>query len=151
MAWRWLRVIGAARGRCHTDEALVREITRKHLRFPPGCHGARGGVGRSQHVHVGRHRVVQKAWLSTGVHSSVPLHELPPGEWLGSASLEGEVGEVVRGEPKCSCIGFGPTMAMIVSSEKPRTNVTRPTPPVRTLGRAGQAKVRPTTNSAGPV
>jgi hypothetical protein len=38
--------------------------------------------------------------LSTGVHRGVPLHELPPGYRFVSAGLEGEVGEVVRGEPK---------------------------------------------------
>jgi hypothetical protein len=38
--------------------------------------------------------------LSTGVHGGITLHELPPGEWLGSAGLEGELSEVVGGEPK---------------------------------------------------
>jgi hypothetical protein len=75
--------------------------------------------------------------LSTGVHGGVPLHELPPGERLGSAFLEGKVGEVVCGEPKTFLVGFGPNMVMIVSSEKPRTNTARPAAPVRTLGRGG--------------
>jgi hypothetical protein len=35
-----------------------------------------------------------------GVDDGVPLHELPPEERLGSAGLEGEVAEVVGGEPK---------------------------------------------------
>jgi hypothetical protein len=35
-----------------------------------------------------------------GVHRGVPLHELPPSERLGPASLEGKVGEVVGGVPK---------------------------------------------------
>jgi hypothetical protein len=34
------------------------------------------------------------------VHHGVPLHELPPSKWLGSACLKGEVGEVVGGGPK---------------------------------------------------
>jgi hypothetical protein len=38
--------------------------------------------------------------LSTGVHRGVPLHELPPAQRFVSAGLEGEVGEVVGGEPK---------------------------------------------------
>jgi hypothetical protein len=38
--------------------------------------------------------------MSTWVHSGVPLHELTPGERLISASLKGEVGEIVGGEPK---------------------------------------------------
>jgi hypothetical protein len=38
--------------------------------------------------------------LSTGIHHGVPLHELPPGQRPVLASLEGEVGEVVGGEPK---------------------------------------------------
>jgi hypothetical protein len=37
MAWRRLRVIGAARGRRHTDETLAREVTQGCLRCPPGC------------------------------------------------------------------------------------------------------------------
>jgi hypothetical protein len=35
-----------------------------------------------------------------GVYGSVPLHELPPSKRLGSAFLEGEVGEVVGRKPK---------------------------------------------------
>jgi hypothetical protein len=38
--------------------------------------------------------------MPTVVHGGVPLHELPSGERLGSTGLEGEVGEVVGGEPK---------------------------------------------------
>jgi hypothetical protein len=40
---------------------------------------------------------------------------------------------------------------MMVSSEKPHTKASRPAAPVRTLGRGGQAKVGPATNSVGPV
>jgi hypothetical protein len=53
-----------------------------------------------QVVNVGRHRIVREARLSTGVHDSVPLHELPPSKRLGSACLEGEISEVVCGNPK---------------------------------------------------
>jgi hypothetical protein len=95
-----LRVGGAARGWRHADEALTREVARGCLRCPPSCCGARGCEGRSQRVHVGRHRVVWEAWLSTRVHGGVPLHELNPGERLVSADLKGEVGVVVSRKPK---------------------------------------------------
>jgi hypothetical protein len=72
--------------------------------------------------------------LSTGVNGGVPLHELAPGEWLGSAGLEDEVIEVVGGELKTSCVGFGPNMAMIISPEKPRTNAARPAAAIKALG-----------------
>jgi hypothetical protein len=52
---------------------------------------------------------------------------------------------------KRSSVGFGPNMAMIVSSEKPRTNTACPAALVRTLGRGGRAKVRPTMDSTGSV
>jgi hypothetical protein len=42
-----LLVGGAARVRCHADEALARGFTRVCRRCPLGCHGARGDVGRS--------------------------------------------------------------------------------------------------------
>jgi hypothetical protein len=64
---------------------------------PPSCR-PRGGAGRAEVVDVGRHRVAREAGLSTKVHRGVPLHELPLGERLVSASLEGEVGEVVGGK-----------------------------------------------------
>jgi hypothetical protein len=47
--------------------------------------------------------------------------------------------------------GLALNMAMIVLSEKPRTNAARPTTAIKALGRAGQVKVCPTMNSAGPV
>jgi hypothetical protein len=95
-----LQVGGATRGRHHGNKALTRGVVHELSRCPPGPCGAEGGVGRSQRVHVGRHRVVREAWLSTSVHHGVPLHEFLPGEWLSFAGLEGEVGEVVGGEPK---------------------------------------------------
>jgi hypothetical protein len=52
---------------------------------------------------------------------------------------------------KCSYVGFGPNMAMIVSPEKPRMNAVCPAASVETLGRVGRAKVHPVTGSAGPV
>jgi hypothetical protein len=116
--WLW---VGTARGRCHTNVALVRGVTRPRGQCFPGHRNAGGGIGRAQVVDVCRHRVVWEARLSTGIHGGVPLHKHPPSERLGSACLEGEVVEVVGGEPKCSCVGFGPNMAMIVSSEKPQT------------------------------
>jgi hypothetical protein len=54
----------------------------------------------ADHAEAGRHRVVREAGLSMGVHRGVPLHELPPAQWSVSAGLEGEVSEVVGGEPK---------------------------------------------------
>jgi hypothetical protein len=60
----------------------------------------RGSAGRVEAVDVGRHRVVREAGLSTGVHCGVPLRELPPAQRSISVGLEGEVGEVVGGEPK---------------------------------------------------
>jgi hypothetical protein len=38
--------------------------------------------------------------LSTRVHCGVPLHEFSPAQRFVSAGLEGEVGEVIGGEPK---------------------------------------------------
>jgi hypothetical protein len=52
---------------------------------------------------------------------------------------------------KRSCVGFGPNMPTMTSSEKPQTKAPRPTAPVRTLGRGGRAKVRPATGSTGSV
>jgi hypothetical protein len=52
---------------------------------------------------------------------------------------------------KGSCIGFRPNMSMIVLSEKPQTNAARPAAPIRISGRGGRVKVRPATDSAGPV
>jgi hypothetical protein len=43
-----------------------------------------------------------------GVHGGIPLHELPSGERLSYAGLEGEVGEVVGGEPKTFLCRVGP-------------------------------------------
>jgi hypothetical protein len=63
-------------------------------RRPGGC------AGRAEAVNVGRHRVVREAGLCTGVHCGVSLHELPSSQRSVTASLEGEVGEVVGGEPK---------------------------------------------------
>jgi hypothetical protein len=57
-------------------------------------------VGRSQRIHIGRHWVIWEAWLSTGGHGGVPLHELALGKRLVSAGLKGEVDEVLGGEPK---------------------------------------------------
>jgi hypothetical protein len=102
-------------------------------------------------VNVGRHRVVCEAGLSTGVHCSVPLHELPPAQRSISAGLEGEVGEVVGGKPKTLLCWVWPNMLMMTSSEKPRTKASRVAAPVRTLGRGGRSKVRPATYSTGPV
>jgi hypothetical protein len=48
-------------------------------------------------------------------------------------------------------LGLAPNMAMIVLSEKPRTNVAHPAVPVRTLGWGGRMKVPPATGSAGLV
>jgi hypothetical protein len=45
-----------------------------------GRRGARGGVGRSQGVHVGHHWVFREALLSVGVHGGVLLDELAPGQ-----------------------------------------------------------------------
>jgi hypothetical protein len=42
-------------------------------------------------------------------------------------------------------------MAMIISSEKPWMNTACPAAPVRTLGRAGRAKVHPAMDSTGPA
>jgi hypothetical protein len=67
---------------------------------PPSHHRPGGGTCRAQVVDVGRHRVVQEAGLSTRVHRGVPLHENSPSKRLGSACLEGEVSEVIGGEPK---------------------------------------------------
>jgi hypothetical protein len=52
---------------------------------------------------------------------------------------------------KRSCVGFGPNMDMVVSPEKPQTNVARPAAAVRTLGQGGRTKVRLATNFASPV
>jgi hypothetical protein len=51
---------------------------------------------------------------------------------------------------KRSCVGLGPNMSTMISSEKPRTKASHPAAPVRTLGRGGWAKVRPATDSASP-
>jgi hypothetical protein len=109
-----------------------------------------GSAGRAEAVDVGRHRVVREVGLSTGVHCGVPLHELPPAQRFVFAGLEGEVGEVVRGEPKTLLRSVCPNMPTMTSSEKPRTKA-RPAAPVRTLGRDGRVKVRPTTGSTGLV
>jgi hypothetical protein len=69
-----------------------------------------------------------------GVNGGVPLHELPLSKRLGSACLEGEIGEVIVDEHKTLLCWFCPNMAMIVSPEKPQTNTPRPVAPVRTLG-----------------
>jgi hypothetical protein len=50
--WRWLRV-GAARSRRHANEALVRGVAWSRCGCPTGCRRTRGGVGRSQVIHVG--------------------------------------------------------------------------------------------------
>jgi hypothetical protein len=52
---------------------------------------------------------------------------------------------------KLSCVGLGPNMLMMISFEKPQTKASRLAAPVRTLGRGGRVKVRPATDSAGPV
>jgi hypothetical protein len=46
-----------------------------------------------------------------GVRRGVSLHELSPGQRLLSTSLEGEVGEVVGGEPKMLLHWVGPQHA----------------------------------------
>jgi hypothetical protein len=66
----------------------------------PSHRRPRGSASRAEVVDVGRHRVVREAGLSMGGHRGVPLHELPPSQWLVLASLEGMVSEVVGGEPK---------------------------------------------------
>jgi hypothetical protein len=71
-----------------------------HGPCPPSRRRSGGGTGRAQVVDVGHHQVFREAELSMGVHHGVPLHELPLSKRLGFACLEGEVGEVVGGEPK---------------------------------------------------
>jgi hypothetical protein len=70
-----------------------------------------GSAASAEVVDVGRHRVVCEVGSSTRVHHGVPLHELPPGQRLVSASLEGEIGEVVGGEPKMLLCWVGPQHA----------------------------------------
>jgi hypothetical protein len=95
--WLWLR---AARRRGHADVALPHGVvTSRGLCRPSRCR-PRGSADRAEVVDVSRHRVVWEAGLSTGVHCGVPLHELPPAQQSISAGLEGEVIEVVGGEPK---------------------------------------------------
>jgi hypothetical protein len=141
----------AARCGGHADVAFPCGVMSPRGSCPPSHCRPRGGAGSAEVVDVGRHRVVWEAGLSTGVYHGVSLHELHPAQWFVSAGLEGKVGEVVGVEPKCSCVGFGPNMPMMTSSEKPRTKASRPAAAVRTLGRGGRAKVRPATDSAGPM
>jgi hypothetical protein len=101
--WCQLRVV-AARSRSLADVALPRGVALPCGLYPLGRRSAGGSAGgsasRALIVDVGRHRVVWEAGLSTGVHCGVPILELPPSKWLGFACLKGEVGEVVRNEPK---------------------------------------------------
>jgi hypothetical protein len=91
---------GAARCGGHADIAFSRGVMPSRGPRPSSRRRPRGGTGCAEVFDVGRHRVVRKARLSMGVHHGVSLHELPPGQRLVSASLEGKVGEVVGGEPK---------------------------------------------------
>jgi hypothetical protein len=91
---------GAAQCGGHADVAFPRGVTPSHGPCPRSRRRPRGSAGCAEVVDVGRHRVVREAGLSTGVHRGVPLYELPPGQRLISARLEGKVGEVVGGEPK---------------------------------------------------
>jgi hypothetical protein len=84
-----------------------------------------------------------------GVHRGVPLYELPPAQQFISAGLEGEVCEVVGGEPKM--LLCGPNMPRMTSSKKPRMKASRPAAPVRSLGRGVRVKVCPAMGSTGPV
>jgi hypothetical protein len=118
---------------------------------PPSRRGPRGSAGRAEAVDVGRHRVVRVAGLSTGVHRCVPLHELPPTQRSISAALEGEVGEVVGGEPKMLLRWVWPQHADDDVALEPRAKASRPAVHVRTLGRGDRAKVRPATGSTGLV
>jgi hypothetical protein len=77
VAWSRLR-FGAAQCRGHADIAFPRGIMSSRGPCPPSRRRPRGGTGRAEVVDVGHHRVVQEAWLSTGVHRDVPLHELLP-------------------------------------------------------------------------
>jgi hypothetical protein len=95
----WLR-FRAARCRGHANVALPRGVALPCGSCPPGRRRSGGSAVLAKVVDVGHHRVVREAELSTGVHRGVPLHELPPSKWLGSAGLEGKVGEVVGGEPE---------------------------------------------------
>jgi hypothetical protein len=45
------------------------------------------------------------------VHCEVPLHEFPPVQRSVSAGLEGEVGEIIDGEPKTLLCRFWPQHA----------------------------------------
>jgi ribosomal protein S27E len=102
---------GAARCGGHTDVAFSHGVMLSCDPCPQSLRRPRGGIGRAKVVDVGHHRVVREAGLSTGVHRGVPLHELPPGQRLIPASLEGEVGEVVGGEPKTLLRWVGPQHA----------------------------------------
>jgi hypothetical protein len=99
VAWCWLR-FGAACRRGHTDVALSRGVVVSHGPCPSSRRRPRGSADHAEVVDVGRHWIVREDGLSTGVHCDVPFHELRPAQRSVSASLEGEVGEVVRGEPK---------------------------------------------------
>jgi hypothetical protein len=67
---------------------------------PPSRCRPRDNADRVEVVDIGRHWVIREAGLPTRVHCGVPLHELPPAQRFISAGLEGEVGEIVGGEPK---------------------------------------------------
>jgi hypothetical protein len=106
----------AARSGDHKNVALPRGIVPSRGPCPLSRRRPRGGTGRVEVVDVGCHRVVREDGLSTGVHHGVTLHELPP---RPAAHL---------------CVGLGPNMLMMMSSEKPRTKASRLAAPVRILG-----------------
>jgi hypothetical protein len=111
---------GAARCGGHADVAFPHGIVSSHGLCSPSRRRPKSGAGRVEVVDIGRHRVVWEAGLSTGVHCGVPLHELPPGQRLVSASLEGKVSEVVGGEPKTLLCWVGPQHADDDLGRKPR-------------------------------
>jgi hypothetical protein len=86
-----------------------------------------------------------------GVHCGVPLHELPPSQWLVPASLEGKVGEVVGGEPKTLLCWVWPQQANDGLTREASDESLASRSPIRILGQGGRAKVRPATDSAGSV
>jgi hypothetical protein len=92
--------LGAAQCGGHADVALPRGVVTLHSPCPLSRCRPRGCAGRVKTVNVGHHQIIREAGLSTGVYCGVPLHELPPAQRFVSAGLEGEVGEVLGGEPK---------------------------------------------------